>query len=164
VPVGPHLRTGATVCFDVINWFQRARFLLNPSMFVLGLPGLGKSTFVRRQITGLAASGVTPLVLGDLKPDYKDLIVALGGQVISLGRGLGSLNVLDVGALDAAADVLERAAEQADDAATQSTVAKKAIRLREEAHGRRLNMVAALVVIVRGAPIAYHEQTVLSVA
>ena len=55
VPVGPHLRTGATVCFDVINWFQRARFLLNPSMFVLGLPGLGKSTFVRRQITGLAA-------------------------------------------------------------------------------------------------------------
>ena len=73
VPVGPHLRTGATVCFDVINWFQRARFLLNPSMFVLGLPGLGKSTFVRRQITGLAAGGVMPLVLGDLKPDYADL-------------------------------------------------------------------------------------------
>jgi hypothetical protein len=72
--------------------------------------------------------------------------------------------VLDVGALDAAADVLERAAEQADDAGTQSTIAKKAIRLREEAHGRRLNMVAALVVIVRGAPIADHEQTVLSVA
>lgn len=164
VPVGPHLRTGATVCFDVINWFQRARFLLNPSMFVLGLPGLGKSTFVRRQITGLAAGGVTPLVLGDLKPDYKDLIVALGGQVVALGRGLGSLNVLDVGALDSAADVLEHAAQQATDAATHSAIAKKAIRLREEAHGRRLNMVAALVVIVRGAPIADHEQTVLSVA
>jgi hypothetical protein len=164
VPVGPHLRTGATVCFDVINWFQRARFLLNPSMFVLGLPGLGKSTFVRRQITGLAAGGVTPLVLGDLKPDYRDLIVALGGQVVALGRGLGSLNVLDVGALDSAADVLEQAAQQASDAGTQSTISKKAIRLREEAHGRRLNMVAALVVIVRGAPIADHEQTVLSVA
>jgi hypothetical protein len=167
VPVGPHLRTGATVCFDVINWFQRARFLLNPSMFVLGLPGLGKSTFVRRQITGLAAGGVTPLVLGDLKPDYKDLIVALGGQVVSLGRGLGALNVLDVGALDAAADRLDNTA--ADCARTGQAlraidIAKKAARLREEGHGRRLNMIAALVVIVRGAPIADHEQTVLSVA
>jgi hypothetical protein len=167
VPVGPHLRTGATVCFDVINWFQRARFLLNPSMFVLGLPGLGKSTFVRRQITGLAAGGVTPLVLGDLKPDYKDLIVALGGQVVSLGRGLGALNVLDVGALDAAADRLDVVAAdcaRSGQALRGIDIAKKAARLREEAHGRRLNMVAALVVIVRGAPIADHEQTVLSVA
>ncbi len=166
VPVGPHLRTGATVCFDVINWFQRAKFILNPSMFVLGLPGLGKSTFVRRQITGLAASGVVPLVLGDLKPDYADLVVALGGQVIKLGRGLGSLNVLDVGALDAAADLLDRAAAgavYAEDHVLAASIGRKALRLREEAHGRRLNMVTALVLIVRGN-IADYEQTVLSVA
>ncbi|BEP13851.1 ATPase [Acidothermaceae bacterium B102] len=166
VPLGPHLRTGATVCFDVINWFQRARYILNPSMFVLGLPGLGKSTFVRRQITGLAAGGVVPLVLGDLKPDYADLVVALGGQVIKLGRGLGSLNVLDVGALEAAADVLEIAAHEADVAGQgrrADEIAKAAVRLREESHGRRLNMVVALVLIVRGR-IEDYEQTVLSVA
>ena len=29
--------------------------------------------------------GVMPLVLCDLKPDYVDLIRALGGQVITLG-------------------------------------------------------------------------------
>ena len=37
-----------------------------------------------------------PLVLGDLKPDYVDLIAALDGQVIRLGRGRGYLNVLDI--------------------------------------------------------------------
>ena len=47
-----------------------------------------------------------PLVLGDLKPDYVDLIEALGGQVIELGRGRGHLNVLDPGEATAAADRL----------------------------------------------------------
>ena len=37
-------------------------------------PALGKSTFTRRQVLGLAGQGVRPLVLGDLKPDYADLI------------------------------------------------------------------------------------------
>ena len=166
VPIGPHLRTGSTVCFDVINWFQRAKYILNPSMFVLGLPALGKSTFVRRQITGLAAGGVVPLVLGDLKPDYADLVVALNGQVIKLGRGLGSLNILDVGALEAAADLLDLAARDAlaaGNPARAEQIAKEATRLREESHGRRLNMVVALVLIVRGT-IEDYENTVLSVA
>ena len=44
----------------------------------------------------LAGFGVLPLVLGDLKPDYVDLIAALDGQVIRLGRGRGYLNVLDI--------------------------------------------------------------------
>ena len=52
---------------------------------------------------GLTGIGVMPLVLGDLKPDYVDLIRALGGQVITLG-GRGRLNILDPGeATDAAA-------------------------------------------------------------
>jgi hypothetical protein len=53
------------------------------------------STITRRMALGLAGYGIQPLVLGDLKPDYKDLIEALGGQVIELGRGRGHLNVLD---------------------------------------------------------------------
>ncbi|MDP9461428.1 MAG: ATP/GTP-binding protein [Actinomycetota bacterium] len=149
VPVGRHLRAGTTVCFDVINWFERGRFLPNPSYFCLGLPGLGKSTFTRRQVLGLSASGVRPLVLGDLKPDYADLIAAIGGQVVRLGRGLGALNVLAVGALEQAARRL--GGPDAD-------------RLRAEAHGRRLAVVSGLILIVRGTPIADYERAVLSAA
>ena len=35
------------------------------------------------------------MVLGDIRPDYLELVRALGGQVISVGPGRGSLNVLD---------------------------------------------------------------------
>lgn len=149
VPVGRHLRAGTTVCFDVINWFERGAFLPNPSYFCLGLPGLGKSTFTRRQVLGLSAQGVRPLVLGDLKPDYADLIAAIGGQVVKLGRGLGALNVLGVGALEEAACRLGGA---------------EADRLRAEAHGRRLAVVSGLILIVRGSPIADYERAVLSAA
>ena len=96
VPFGRHITSGATLCCDPISWFQRANLIANPSVFVLGKPGLGKSTGIRRMATGLAGYGVMPLVLGDLKPDYVDMVEALGGQVISLGRGRGYLNVLDL--------------------------------------------------------------------
>ncbi|WP_238177142.1 hypothetical protein [Kribbella sp. VKM Ac-2566] len=67
----------------------RSRLISNPSAFVLGKPGLGKSTVVRRMALGLAGHGVQPLILGDLKPDYRDLIEALDGQVIDLAPGRG---------------------------------------------------------------------------
>ncbi len=89
------------------------------------------------------------LVLGDLKPDYVDVVRALGGQVISLGRGAGALNVLDVGAMDAAAAAVGGAEGE---------------RLAEEAHGRRLNTLKALVTLVRGTRPADYEDTVLSTA
>ena len=153
VPLGRNLLTGATVCCDPLAWFQRAKLILNPSMFLLGLPALGKSTLVRRMVIGLAGSGTVPLILGDLKPDYVDTINALGGQVIRLGRGLGSLNVLDLGALDEAADQLAAAGLRKDAAA-----------LREEAHGRRATMVEALLTIVRGTRSSDTERTVISAA
>ena len=153
VPLGRNLLTGATVCCDPLAWFQRAKLILNPSMFLLGLPALGKSTLVRRMVIGLAGAGTVPLVLGDLKPDYVDTVRALGGQVVRLGRGLGSLNVLDVGALDDAADQLSRAGLGTDAAA-----------LREEAHGRRATMVEALLTLARGARSSDTERTVISAA
>jgi hypothetical protein len=153
VPLGRNLLTGATVCCDPLSWFQRARLILNPSMFLLGLPALGKSTLVRRMVIGLAGAGTVPLVLGDLKPDYVDTVRALGGQVIRLGRGLGSLNVLDVGALDAAADQL-----------TAAGLHGEANALREEAHGRRCTLLEALVTLVRGSAPSDTERTVLSAA
>jgi hypothetical protein len=153
VPLGRNLLTGATVCCDPLSWFSRARLILNPSMFLLGLPALGKSTLVRRMVLGLAGSGTVPLVLGDLKPDYVDTVRALGGQVVRLGRGLGSLNVLDVGALDIAADQLQTAGQR-----------RPAAALREEAHGRRTVMVEALVTLVRGTRPTDTERAVLSAA
>nr|WP_237519368.1 ATP/GTP-binding protein [Streptomyces sp. HUCO-GS316] len=147
VPLGQHLFTGATVCGDPLNWFTRARYISNPSLFMLGMPGLGKSTLVNRMLIGLSATGVVPLVLGDLKPDYADTVRALGGQVISIGRGRGGINVLDPGAMGAAAARIGGEAGEV---------------LKAETHGRVLNMVAALVTIVRGRPMDDHEQSVLS--
>ncbi|MEU1888859.1 ATP/GTP-binding protein [Micromonospora rifamycinica] len=147
VPLGQHLFTGATVCGDPISWFTRARYISNPSLFMLGMPGLGKSTLINRMAVGLAATGVVPLVLGDLKPDYADTVRALGGQVISIGRGVGGINVLDPGAMGLAAERIGGRAGRA---------------LAAETHGRVLNMVAALLTIVRGRALDDHEQSVLS--
>ncbi|MGH3533090.1 MAG: hypothetical protein ACRDQG_00020 [Pseudonocardiaceae bacterium] len=148
-PIGHHLRTGATVCFDPISWFTRANLISQPSMFVLGRPGLGKSTFTRRTVIGLAAQRVTPLVLGDLKPDYAHLVAALGGQVVKLGRGLGALNPLDVGALGRVLPRLSGAA---------------AARVRAEVRGRQLTMTAALITLARRRPVTDHEETILATA
>lgn len=110
VPLGRHLINRGTVCCDPISWFQRANLISNPSAFVLGKPGLGKSTLVRRMATGLAGYGVQPLVLGDLRPDYVDLIREMKGQVITLGHGRGYLNILDPGEAGEAAQLLRDAA------------------------------------------------------
>ncbi|MEU0127058.1 MULTISPECIES: ATP/GTP-binding protein [unclassified Streptomyces] len=149
VPLGRDLDSGATVCCDPVSWFSRTGLLANPSMFVLGRPGLGKSTIVRRMALGLSGYGVHPMIFGDLKPDYADLIRAIGGQVISLGRGRGNLNVLDPGESGKAATRLTGEARQ---------------RLLADIHGRRLHMVSALVTILRSAPPTDREETILSTA
>ncbi|MEU1132630.1 ATP/GTP-binding protein [Streptomyces sp. NPDC005900] len=149
VPLGRNLLTGSTVCADPISWFTRARLIHNPSAFLLGQPGLGKSTVVRRMALGLAGYGVHPLIFGDLKPDYVDLVRALGGQVITLGRGRGFLNALDPGEGKQAAARLTGSARRA---------------LEADVHGRRLNMVASLITILRGAPPTDREETILNAA
>jgi hypothetical protein len=146
VPLGRNLVSGATLCCDPISWFQRAKLISNPSCFVLSKPGLGKSTVVRRMALGLAGYGVMPLVLGDLKPDYVDLVEALGGQVVRLGRGRGSLNVLDPGEATAAAERLTGSARAA---------------VLADAHGRRATMVSALITILRSAPPSDREESIL---
>ena len=187
VPLGKNLATGAAVCCDPISWFQRAQLISNPSMFVLGKPGLGKSSLTRRMATGLAGYGTIPLVLGDLKPDYVDLIEALDGQVITLGRGRGYLNILDPGeaahaadrlraratelqeradALRASADVYARERQQkleeADTLALESTKClRSANQVIADAHGRRHTMVSALLTILRSEPPTDREETII---
>lgn len=146
VPLGRTIVSGATLCCDPISWFQRAQLIGNPSVFVLGKPGLGKSTVTRRMAMGLAGYGVLPLVLGDLRPDYVDLIEALGGQVIRLGRGRGHLNVLDPGEVRQIAGRLPATARR---------------QVLADAHGRRREMVSSLITIMRAAPPSDREETVL---
>jgi hypothetical protein len=85
---------------------------------------------------GLTGYGVLPLVLGDLKPDYVDLIQALGGQVIELGRGHGRLNILDP------AEAIH-AGERLTGQARAQVLA--------DARGRRHTMVATLITLARAA-------------
>ena len=153
VPLGFNIRSGETVCCDCMAWFEQAKILQNPSSATLGLPALGKSTGERKELIGLVARGIVPIVAGDLKPDYADVVEALGGQVIEMGRGAGSLNPLDPGTLD------EAAAQLSGDHYSEARR-----KLQEEAHGRRVNMVLALITILRGHTAGDVERTVLSTA
>lgn len=150
VPLGLHLDGKGTVGCDPISWFTKAGIISNPSAFILGLPGIGKSSVVRRWIVGLHHNGVLPLVLGDTKPDHVDVVRALGGQVIELGPGRGHLNVLDPGESIEAAEKL-RAAGFPD----------LAERLTAEAAELRLTMVASLITLVRRQPPDDREEAII---
>lgn len=149
VPMGRDLITGSTLCMDPISWFERAALIANPSMFTLALPGLGKSTVQRRLLVGLNYRGVVGLVPGDTKGEYSDIIEALGGSVVRLGRGQGTLNPLDLGEMGKVAQALAgRAREE----------------LQANARGRRSNMVAALVAIARRGQVTGDEENFLDAA
>lgn len=147
VPLGYHLRRGSLVCADPISWF-RSNLVLNPSCFILGRPGLGKSSLTRRMVTILEAWGIVPMVLSDTKPDYVDLVKAMQGQVIRLGRGTGHLNPLDMGPLvgqvRAIADTEQR---------RQALV---------DLRGRRLTIVTSLLALVLNRALEAHEHSILS--
>jgi len=147
VPLGPNLLNGSTVCADPIHWFL-ANLVLNPSCFVLGRPGLGKSSLIRRMVTVLQSWGIVPMVLSDTKPDYVDLIRALDGQVIALGPGVGSINPLDLGPV-------VRELEQIPDDQQR----RKAL---EEMRARRRTTVLGLLDLVRGSRLRDYEQSLVS--
>ncbi|MBL1080074.1 hypothetical protein JK358_37325 [Nocardia sp. 2] len=152
-PLGRHLDSGEPVCFDPMNWFSRGRFITAPSLFVLGLNGFGKSSLVRRIVLGGIAQGITPLVLADVKPDYRDTIAMCGGQVIDLGYGHGRINPLDPGVMG---NALARLRAGGHTAAAAS--------LDAEIRARHTTLVAGLVELVRGERIRDFEDTLISTA
>ncbi|WP_330185944.1 ATP-binding protein (plasmid) [Nocardia sp. NBC_01503] len=152
-PLGWHLDTGEPVCFDPMNWFKRGTFITAPSLFVLGLNGFGKSTFVRRLVLGGIAQGIKPLVLADVKPDYRGVIERCGGQVIDLGYGHGKLNPLDSGVMGRSLARLE-----ADGFATEAEI------LRTEIRARQTNLIGGLIELSRGERIRDFENTLISTA
>lgn len=152
-PLGPHLETGEPVCYDAMNWFARGKFITAPSTFVLALNGFGKSSLVRRLVTGAMAQGTMPLILADVKPDYRRLIEACGGQVIDLGYGHGCWNPLDPGVMGAAIARLTQAGHTAE-----------ADRMRLALRARQTNVLAGLIELVRGAGVADYEETLIATA
>ncbi|QIS13938.1 hypothetical protein [Nocardia arthritidis] len=150
-PLGSHLHTGAPVCFDPMNWFMRGSFITAPSLFVLGLNGFGKSSLVRRIVLGGVVQGITPLILADVKPDYRRLVEVVGGQVIDLGYGHGHLNPLAAGALGRVTDVLSGNPEVAQQVAT-------------ELRARQVTVIAGLIELIRGARVADFEETLIATA
>jgi type IV secretory pathway VirB4 component len=154
VPLGLNLQTGEPVCCDPINLFQRAHLISNPSCFILGLPGLGKSTTIRRMLWGLHAQGVMPLVLGDLKGEYIDLVRQIGGQVIQLGPGgRGYLNVLDPGNGLEAVKLLMK-----------NNYHKQAQEMLADIRMRQLNLITGLISISRKGMVSDRETNIISKA
>lgn len=148
-PLGSHLHTGAPVCFDPMNWFMRGSFITAPSLFVLGLNGFGKSSLVRRIVLGGVAQGITPLILADVKPDYRKLVELVGGQVIDLGYGHGKLNPLAAGVLGSIVPLLDDMPELQ-------------VQVVQELRARQVTLVAGLVELVRGARVRDFEETLIA--
>ncbi|WP_448318364.1 hypothetical protein [Streptomyces sp. CO7] len=154
VPIGRHMLWGESVALDPIDWARRG-LVINPGVFVLGEPGVGKSTVCKRIAAGSIAFGTGVLSLGDLKGEYGPLVTAMGGQVVKVGWGLQTINPLDSGPLGQALVDLEcRDRERAET-------------LREEIRGRRLTLLLALCSIARGSrgrPITDAEELALGAA
>ncbi len=149
-PLGRALNGSGTVCADPISWFQRG-LISAPSSMVLGLNGLGKSSLVRRMILAQAGFGVHTMVLGDIKPDYVDLVEALGGQVIAIGHGHAGINPLDAGNVNEASRLLAGRPEELAG-------------LLAAAHERKKSMVCSLIHIIRRAAPSDREETIVDEA
>ncbi|MFF2088602.1 hypothetical protein ACFVVM_32865 [Nocardia sp. NPDC058176] len=152
-PLGTHLETGQPVCFDLLNWFKRAGLITAPSLFILALNGFGKSSLVRRLILGGLANNITPLVLADVKPDYRSTIEACGGQVIDVGYGHGQINPLDGGVMAEAITMLLKAGRD-----------KEAHGLTTALRARQTNLVSGLLEVARGDRMRDFEETLISTA
>lgn len=91
-PLGKHLITSMPVHGDPIAWYPN--LMSNPSLFVLGRPGLGKSSLIIRMILGIIARGDIAVIMGDLKGEYINLTNYVGGKVIDFSKGVDILSTV----------------------------------------------------------------------
>ncbi len=148
-PLGHHQITGAPVAFDPLS-AKRAGKISAPSCFICALNGFGKSTLLRRIALGDIAAGVRVIWPGDVKPDGRVLTEKVGGQVLEVGYGVGRINPLDPGPIGAA---IEQLADPLLKRSTEFALWQ-----------RQLNLVAALMEIVRRGPLKDFEETLLASA
>jgi hypothetical protein len=148
VPFGRHLHTAEPIGLDP-SQYLRDGLVTNTGMWVQGQPGIGKSAAIKRLMVGLVGFGFAAVVPGDIKDEYTPLVQALGGEVFRIGRGLDSLNPLDLGPLRAAIN-----------AATGT----ERDQLQSQARGRRLDLVESLITIVGGQNLTATERLLLAMA
>lgn len=164
-PVGFHQVTGQTVGFSQVEWFERG-IITAPSAMTFGLNGYGKSTFNRRIVTWDVATGVRPLIMGDHRPDFVNLMrqmVAtdeygtplrdandkeIRAQVTTVGFD-SPMNPLAVGAFG---ELIYRLPGEARELAER------------EMRARQVAAAIALLEISSGERIAAHERTLLTTA
>lgn len=158
-PLGTHVTTGAEICCDPLAWFREG-IISVPSSFVLSLPSMGKSTLIRKMLMGDVAQGHVPIIAGDIKGEYVGFTQQVGGQVITIGHGLGHLNPLDVGALGRIIPTLEAHRDQLETAEKDDLID----RAKEQVHGRQVTMVATLVSLGRGDRVRDFEVMLISAA
>lgn len=148
-PLGHHLRRRSLVCADPISWFLSG-IISNPSAFILGQPGLGKTALVHRMLAVLADWGVIPLILADSKPDYVWAVERLGGQRITFSPGQGHINPLDLGPM------VRRLSEISDPEARHQAM--------EEMRARRRALIIGLTGMLLGRELRPHESSLLATA
>lgn len=114
-------------------------------------------------LMGDVAQGHIPIIAGDIKAEYVGFVHQVGGQVVTIGHGAGTLNPLDVGALGRVIPQLEAKVTQLRaDGDTDKCEEMEALleRAREHVHGRQVNVVS----LGRGEPIRDWESMLVSVA
>lgn len=71
--------------------------LLNPNSFILGVPGSGKSFFVKGWLEFLAMATEDDILICDPENEYAALVSALGGEVIRIAAGSDHfINAMDM--------------------------------------------------------------------
>ena len=165
-PLGVHPITGAEICCDPLSWFREG-IISNPSCFVLSVPGKGKSTLVRKMLMGDVAQGHIPIIAGDIKGEYVGFVQQVGGQVITIWHGAGTLNPLDVGALGRVIPQIRNKLTEMDktkDKEEYKRIEDTLHRALEQVHGRQVTMVATLVGLGRKTPMKDWEAMLVSIA
>lgn len=159
-PVGNHLETAQPVGFDQLSWFLDGD-MTAPSTMVFGLNGFGKSTLNRRIAQYDLAIGVSPMVMGDLKPDMSPMFHAINEasrhqydgvdplQISEVGFGGGKMNPLSVGSFGA---IISRLGPEAR--------ATAEVELRR----RQVVSLCSLLQILRGTEFEAHEETLVEAA
>lgn len=158
-PIGRHVVTGVDIGFDALSWFEED-IIANPSCFVLGLPGLGKSTFIRKILANHVARGHCPIIAGDIKAEYVGFTQQVQGQVITLGAGAGSINPLDPGALGRIVPRLEANADHLRSIGMYDVIDAT----KQRVHHQQVQMVASLVSMGRSGTVADYEVMLISAA
>lgn len=158
-PIGRHVVTGVDIGFDALSWFEED-IIANPSCFVLGLPGLGKSTFIRKILMNHVGRGHLPIIAGDIKKEYVGFTQQVGGQVITLGPGIGTINPLDPGALGRIVPVLQDNIEHLRSIGEEGRIKETTQRV----HHQQVQLVAALVSMGRSGIVADFEVMLISAA